>query len=69
MLRKLCVMILSVFLTKSSNFCPWGNNPVCGVDMITYKNQCALTAAYVELDHFGACTKIKTITGVENVIN
>ena len=24
------------------NYCPWGSTPVCGVDNVTYPNQCAL---------------------------
>ncbi len=34
-------LILLLGLTSvafCANFCPWGNNPVCGVDYITYEN-------------------------------
>ncbi len=47
------VLLLAIItsLTNFQHFCPWGNIPVCGVDFNTYKNQCALAAAYVELSH------------------
>lgn len=38
--------------------CPWGHEPVCGVDYVTYPNQCALMAAYVEMKYPGPCTKV-----------
>lgn len=52
--------------------CPWGNQQVCGVDYITYENQCAIAAAYVEVKHLGPCTKVKVIqeeTGEETVVS
>lgn len=50
-LFSLALIVLSI------NSCPWGNEPVCGVNYITYPNQCALAAAYVEELHPGPCVK------------
>ena len=35
--------------------CPENYNPVCGIDGITYPNNCLLEAEGVELDYEGAC--------------
>lgn len=51
------ILLILISLTKQQR-CPWGNTPVCGVDHITYPNQCALTAAYVQLKHIGTCTTV-----------
>lgn len=50
------VTLMAISITFAIN-CPWGNEPVCGVDYITYPNQCALAIAYVEKLHMGACEK------------
>lgn len=50
-------------LLSLTNACAWGNSKVCGVDYKTYPNQCALAAAYVQLLHMGACTRVKTEQG------
>ncbi len=64
MLKETLMLITSIMISNvNANLCPWGNVAVCGVDYITYKNQCALAAAYVELKHFGPCNAIMTIEG------
>lgn len=61
--RTLLSVVLLTTLTANRN-CPWGNNPVCGIDHITYPNQCALAAAYVEQLHPGPCVKVYNEKGV-----
>ena len=67
----LCLSISTQPASRRSN-CPWGNNKVCGVDYITYENQCAIAAAYVEVKHMGPCTKVKVQmreTGEEVIVS
>lgn len=53
------IVIFSLMtMTAFSSRCPWGEEPVCGVDYVTYPNQCALSAAYVEMKYPGPCTKV-----------
>ena len=53
------ILILGIITHQTTQSrCPWGDEPVCGVDYITYPNQCALAAAYVEMKYPGPCTKI-----------
>ena len=69
---KILYLILLIHLTKNfrrKGYCPWGNYPVCGVDYVTYLNQCALSVAYVELLHVGECKKIKSSTTGEFISN
>lgn len=57
--KKLIALMVTMLYTNGNSAmnCPWGNDPVCGVDYITYPNQCALAMAYVEKLHEGRCEK------------
>ncbi len=57
MIKFTVIAILCISISTKSD-CPWGNEKVCGVDYITYENQCAIAAAYVEVKHLGPCTKV-----------
>lgn len=61
------VLVSLTIILSLNNFsarnCPWGNEPMCGVDYTTYPNQCALATAYVELLHTGPCTKVMNDDG------
>ena len=59
---KLTITILLATLATVTTSCPWGNEPVCGVNNITYANQCALASAYVAELHVGTCTKKVVVT-------
>lgn len=61
---KVSAVLLLVYLCRSQgSFCSFGNQPVCGVDYITYPNQCALQVAGVNLKHYGECTQVMTADG------
>lgn len=50
------ICIISIASINARN-CPFGNQPMCGMDWVTYPNECALAAAYVELRYYGPCNK------------
>lgn len=60
MVKSSVAFLVSIMAIGSTlvNYCPWGNTPVCGVDNVTYPNQCALQAAYVQLQYVGGCNKV-----------
>ena len=66
MVNNTLIVFVTLMLSSSiqSRNCPWGNDPVCGVNYVTYANQCAIAAAYVEVLYNRPCTKIMTNEGV-----
>lgn len=63
-MKSIALLVAVLVTINKSQRCPWGNEPVCGVDYITYPNQCALAAAYVEMKYPGPCTKVIDESGV-----
>ena len=35
--------------------CPWGSDPVCGKNGVTYRNKCSLMADYQQMEYEGMC--------------
>lgn len=64
----LAILLIHGTTTQFISFCAFGNQPVCGVDYITYPNLCAIQVAAVQLKNYGPCTQMMTPSG-ELVMN
>lgn len=61
---KKIIQILAILTstTLSIKICPWGNTPYCGVNHVTYPNECAIMASHIGILHEGPCTISKEDT-------